>query len=437
MSRPLAGHATRYQVDGITGIPEVRSGDDLAEVVADALAATGYDLADGDIVVVTSKIVSKAEGRVIPGADREAAIDAEAVRTVAEWTTPNGRTRIVETRHGFVMAAAGVDASNVEPGLVVLLPVDPDASARRLRDGVRSRLGVRVGVVVTDTAGRPWREGVVDLAVGAAGILALDDLRGRTDAYGNDLGVTMVAVADELAAATELVRTKLSGVPVAVVRGLGHLLLAADAGDSGAHADVGAADPGAADPGAAVLVRRAADDRFRLGTPEAMRAAVTTRRTVREFTDGPVDPAAVRRAVAAALSAPAPGGARPGGFVLASSAEARRAVAEALPGAASAVLAAAPVVVVPCRPPGGSDLAVGAAVENLLIALAADGLGAAWVFPPEAVATGSPAGHATNSLAEALRLPDGWMPRGAVAIGRPAGEGDPHPPVEPDAPLVR
>ena len=436
MSRPGAGHATRYQVDGIAGIPEVRSGDDLAEVVADALAATGYDLADGDIVVVTSKIVSKAEGRVIPGADREAAIDAEAVRTVADWTTPNGRTRIVETRHGIVMAAAGVDASNVEPGLVVLLPEDPDASARRLRDGVRSRFGVRVGVVVTDTAGRPWREGVVDLAVGAAGILALDDLRGRTDAYGNDLGVTMVAVADEIAAATELVRTKLSGVPVAVVRGLGHLLLAADTGDPDA-ADPSPADVGAADPGAAVLVRRAADDRFRLGTPEAMRAAVTTRRTVRAFTDAPVDPATVRRAVAAASSAPASGGGRPCGFVLASSAEARSAVAQALPGEASAVVAAAPVVVVPCRTPGGSDLAVGAAVENLLIALAADGLGAAWLFPPDAVPMGSPAGHAADGLAEALRLPDGWMPRGAVAVGRPAGEGDPHPPTDPDAPLVR
>lgn len=436
MNRPAAAaHATRYQIDGIAGISEVRAGDDLAVVLADALAATGYDLADGDIVVVTSKIVSKAEGRVIPGADREAAIDAEAVRTVAEWTTPNGRTRIVETRHGFVMAAAGVDASNVEPGLVALLPVDPDASARRLRDGVRSRLGVRVGVVVTDTAGRPWREGVVDLAVGAAGVLALDDLRGRTDAYGNDLGVTMVAVADELAAATELVRTKLSGVPVAVVRGLDHLVLAADTGERGA--EVGAADVDAADPGAAILVRRAAEDRFRLGTPEAMRAAVTARRTVRAFTEDPVDPAAVHRAVAAALSAPAPGGDRPGGFVLATSAEAQRAVAEALPGAASAVVAAAPVVVVPCRTPGGSDLAVGAAVENLLIALTADGLGAAWLFPPEADASGSPAGHATIDLAEALRLPDGWTPRGAVAVGRPAGEGDPHPPADPDALLVR
>src|SRR5690606_25081597 len=138
---------------GVPGMPEVRPGDDLVGLLAAGLADGAIHLADGDIVVVTSKIVSKAEGRVRAGVDREEAIDAESVRTVAEWTTPNGRTRIAETRHGFVMAAAGVDASSVEPGSVVLLPLDPDASARALREGLRQRFGAQVGVVVTDTAG--------------------------------------------------------------------------------------------------------------------------------------------------------------------------------------------------------------------------------------------------------------------------------------------
>jgi coenzyme F420-0:L-glutamate ligase / coenzyme F420-1:gamma-L-glutamate ligase len=235
---------TRLEVWGVDGIPEIAAGDDLVQIIAEYAP----DLADGDIVVVTSKVVSKSEGRLVDGGDREAAIDAETVRVVAR----RGATRIVETRHGLVLAAAGVDASNVPLGKVALLPVDPDASAARLRSGLRERLGVDVGVLVTDTMGRPWRNGLVDVAIGAAGVEVLDDHRGRTDEYGHRLEMTVTALADEIAAAAELVKGKLAGVPVAVVRGLGHLV-----GDSAERA--------------ADLIRPAGADMFRLGSREAAR----------------------------------------------------------------------------------------------------------------------------------------------------------------------
>lgn len=236
---------TSLSIRPVLSIPEVRPGDNLAELIAIADPA----LLDGDILLVTSKIVSKAEGQ-LRTMSREDAVTAETVRLVAS----RGRTRIVETRHGLVMAAAGVDASNVAAGTVALLPVDPDASARRLRASLRDLLGIRVAVIVTDTMGRPWREGVVDVAIGCAGINPVDDLRGRTDPYGNDLAMTVTAVADELAAAGELVKGKLGRVPVAVVSGLAEWVTEADG------------------PGAAVLVRRAGDDMFRLGTAEAIEA---------------------------------------------------------------------------------------------------------------------------------------------------------------------
>lgn len=240
----------RLEVWAPAGIGEVRPGDDLAAIVGDALAA-GPPLADGDVVVVTSKVVSKAEGRVVLAADREQAITDETVRVVASRHHPGGLLRIVENRLGLVMAAAGVDASNTPDGTVLLLPVDPDASARGLRAALGSRFGVRLAVVVTDTAGRPWRDGVVDIAIGAAGLTVADDLRGGTDQHGRQLTATVTAVADEVAAASELVRGKAAGRPVAVVRGLARYVT----GEDGA--------------GARMLVRPAADDLFRVGSAEA------------------------------------------------------------------------------------------------------------------------------------------------------------------------
>jgi len=234
----------------VEGIREIVAGDDLAEIIGDAIEA-GTPLADGDILVVTSKIVSKAEGRTIRAADREEAITAETVRVVASREHPGGVTRIVENRLGIVGAAAGVDSSNTPEGTVLLLPLDPDASARALAADLRARFGAQVGIVVSDTLGRPWREGQTDVAIGAAGIRVLDDLRGTTDAHGRPLHVTLPAVADELAAATDLVKGKAAALPVAVVRGLGHL--------------VGDLDL----PGARSIVRPPENDMFRLGTAEA------------------------------------------------------------------------------------------------------------------------------------------------------------------------
>ena len=245
-----------FAVAAPDGLPEVVPGDDLVGLLAAALARVDLGagptaLADGDVVVVTSKVVSKAEGRVVAATDREQAITDETVRVVASREHPGGVTRIVENRLGLVMAAAGVDASNTPEGTVLLLPKDPDASARALRAGLAQRLGVRVGVVVTDTAGRPWRQGQTDIAIGAAGVVVLEDLRGQLDAHGRRMDVTVAAVADEIAAAAELVKGKTSGRPVAVVRGLGHLVTAEDG------------------PGARTLVRTGSEDMFRLGTAEA------------------------------------------------------------------------------------------------------------------------------------------------------------------------
>jgi coenzyme F420-0:L-glutamate ligase/coenzyme F420-1:gamma-L-glutamate ligase len=407
---------SRLEVWGVPGIGEIEAGTDLAGVIAEAEP----DLRDGDVVVVTSKIVSKAEGRVVAG-DREAAIDAESVRVVAQ----RGSTRIVETRHGFVLAAAGVDASNVPPGTVALLPEAPDRSAARIRAGLRRLRGVTVAVVVTDTFGRPWRDGLVDVAVGAAGMSVLDDHRGRVDAHGHPLEMTVTAVADEVASAAELVKGKLARVPVAVVRGLTY--------------DV---DPDGV--GARALVRNPADDMFRLGTAEARRAAVTERRTVRDFADKPVDVEVVRRAIAAALTAPAPHHSTPWRFVVVR--ERATALLDAMLDAWVAdlrrdgftdeqvarrirrgdVLRRAPLLVVPCLVTTGFAhdypdarraaaeermfvVAAGAGVQNFLVQLAVEGLGSAWVssalFCPDVVQ------HVLDIEAE---------PLGVVAIGHPA-----------------
>ena len=235
-----------YSIEGVEGLPEITQGDDLARLIADAV-----DVEDGDILVVTSKVVSKSEGRVVLADDREAAITAETVRVVATRAHEGGVTRIVENRQGIIGAAAGVDASNAPHGTVLLLPVDPDASARALATGLRALTGRHVGVILSDTLGRPWREGQTDIAIGAAGVHVFDDLRGSADASGKPLAVTMPCVADQLAGAAELVKGKSSGVPVAVVRGLGRY--------------VGDLDL----PGARSILRPAERDLFRVGADEA------------------------------------------------------------------------------------------------------------------------------------------------------------------------
>lgn len=226
-------------------------GSDLSSVRSDvsAVASDFSILRDGDIVVVTSKVVSKAEGNVREGV-RDDALPDETRRVVAR----RGRTQIVRSRLGLTVAAAGIDASNVEAGHIVLLPADPDASARALRATLRDRTGVNVGVIVTDTAGRAWRDGQTDIAIGAAGVQVLESFAGQEDAYGNSLVVTAPAVADEIASAAELSQGKLGARPFAVVRGRDDLVL--PAGDDG--------------PGASSLIRPEGADFFGFGAREAV-----------------------------------------------------------------------------------------------------------------------------------------------------------------------
>src|ERR1700744_2742824 len=422
------------QIYGIPGIPEVAPGDDLAGLISDAAsAAGGAGPLDGGILVVTSKVVSKAEGRVT-AMTRDDAIAAETVRVVAR----RGLTTISQTRHGFVMAAAGVDESNTAPGTVVLLPEDPDESARRIRKALHARTGGSVGVVVTDTFGRPWRPAQTDTAIGAAGVLPVLDHRREADAWGNILDVTVAAVADEIAAAGDLVKGKALQLPVALIRGLSALVTDADG------------------PGARVLVRPSSEDMFRLGAADVLPA----RRTVRTFTAQPPDPAAGERPIAAAVPAPAPHHSEPWRFVILSSLTARLALLDAMQDAWVADLRRdgfteeqiarrlkrgeplrdAPLIVVPCLELSAMHaypderrmrsernmfvVSMGAAVQNFLVGLAVENLGSAWI---------SSTLFCQDVAADAMDLPDGWLPMGAVAVGHPAAPASPRPPRDPAA----
>lgn len=214
----------------VTGLPEIREGDDLAALVIERAT-----LEDGDVLVVAQKAVSKAEGRIVrlddiepssralelAGDDEDPRRTEVILREAVEIVRIRPPLLIVETQHGFICASAGVDASNApEPGTLVLLPLDPDASAARIRDRVRELTGARVGVIVSDSFGRPWRQGTTDVALGAAGIRVMEDLRGTRDRIGYELKSTQIAIADELAGAAQLVMGKADGNPVAVVRGL-------------------------------------------------------------------------------------------------------------------------------------------------------------------------------------------------------------------------
>jgi coenzyme F420-0:L-glutamate ligase / coenzyme F420-1:gamma-L-glutamate ligase len=411
----------------VTGLPEFRPGDDLAA----AVAAAAPWLRNADVVVVTSKVLSKCEGRIVVAPSdptardelRRKLIDAEAVRVLAR----KGRTLITENALGLVQAASGVDGSNVGSTELALLPADPDASAAALRAGLADRLGVTVGVVITDTMGRAWRNGQTDAAIGAAGVSVLYGYAGARDRHGNELVVTEVAVADEIAAAADLVKGKLTDIPVAVVRGL-------ELPDDGSTARQ--------------LLRPGAEDLFWLGTAEAVelgrQQAQLLRRSVRRFDSAPVAPELIEAAVAEALTAPAPHHTRPVRFVWLQSHERRLSLLNAMKDRWRADLAGdgkseqaidarisrgqilydAPEVIIPFLVPDGAHsypdeartraehtmftVAVGAAVQALLVALAVRGVGSCWI--------GSTI-FAADLVRGELGLPVDWEPLGAVAIG--------------------
>jgi coenzyme F420-0:L-glutamate ligase / coenzyme F420-1:gamma-L-glutamate ligase len=427
---PEHGTASPIEILPVTGLPEFRPGDDLGA----ALAAAAPWLRDGDVLVVTSKVLSKCEGRLVPAPEdpeardtlRRKLVDAESVRVLAR----KGRTLITENALGIVQAASGVDGSNIGSDELALLPVNPDGTAASLRAGLRETLGVTVGVVITDTMGRAWRNGQTDAAVGSAGVSVLHGYAGAVDRHGNELVVTEVAVADEIAAAADLVKGKLTSIPVAVVRGL----------PAGVVTETGST--------ARDLVRSGPDDLFWLGTAEAVELgrhqAQLLRRSIRQFSDEPVAPQLIEDAVAEALTAPAPHHTRPVRFVWLQRRSVRDRLLERMRDkwradltadgktadaverrvARGQILYDAPEVVIPFLVPDGAHsypdaartdaehtmftVAVGAAVQALLVALAVRGVGSCWIGSTIFVA---------DLVRAELDLPDDWEPLGAIAIG--------------------
>jgi dehydro coenzyme F420 reductase / coenzyme F420-0:L-glutamate ligase / coenzyme F420-1:gamma-L-glutamate ligase len=367
----------------IHGVPEVRPGDDLTAVLEPRLRAAAAR--DGDALAVTQKIVSKAEGRLVPDRERPAWIERETVDVVAR----RGDLVIARTRHGFVCANAGVDASNVPAGLLSLLPEDPDASAERLSKELGAALGLELlPVVVTDTFGRPWREGVVDVAIGCAGLAPLVDLRGSPDDRGRALETTVVALADAVAAASGLVMTKAARVPAALVRGLDPA-------------------PAGASPGPArALVRSVDDDLFRRSPLETVAGAGAST----ELAPGAVPVEALERAVSAASSG------RGAVLLVAATSPAAARRIRAAAGDAGARRGASAFVVA-CVPPadaGGTQRA-SATLGALGVALRAEGL--SWSWDP-----GSP--FDPDAVGAALDLDRRWRPAGLVGVGRPPGSAD-------------
>ena len=447
MTEPSAA----LQVAALPGLPEIAADSDLLAEIGERLhdgpvwPDGSIGCRDGDVLVVASKIVAKAEGRTRHAMGREELLDSQTAETVAGGGTDGAGVRIVRTHHGFVMAAAGIDNSNTPNGNVLLLPEDPDASARHLRAGLQRLLGVEVAVVITDTFGRPWRLGQTDQAIGVAGLKALLDLAGQRDSHGNELMVSAPAIADEVAGAAELVCGKTSGLPVAVVRGLGPLVTTTDG------------------PGAAALVRPKHEDLFTMGTREAFdagrRAAVSGRRTIRFFTDRPVPAELIAESVSDAITAPSPHHTTPWRFIHLRDRNRRQALLDAMLADWIADLATldsysdeniakrvqrgdilrrAPELVLPflaladaChdypderRNGCERDLFLmsgGAAVQNLLVALSARGLGSAWI---------SSTVFAAETVREVLGLPDDWQPYGGVAVGYPRDQAPQRPPRE-------
>jgi coenzyme F420-0:L-glutamate ligase/coenzyme F420-1:gamma-L-glutamate ligase len=407
---------------------EVEPGDDLPTLLHDAMARVGATFRNDDVLVVTQKIVSKSEGRIVPEGPggRAEWVAAESLRVVAR----RDDLVIAETRHGFVCANAGVDASNVAEGFLTLLPEDPDTSAEEIRQAFAAGLGVRIGVLITDTFGRAWRHGLVNVAIGCAGLPSLVDLRGTKDATGRVLEATVEALADEIAGASGLVMGKAEGVPAAVVRGI---------------------RSSAPSLPAEALVRAAHEDLFR----ESPLQAIHARRSIRTFGQGEVAAGALREAVAAACTAPAPHHTRPWLFVALTSKPSRARLLEAMRRAwdadlrgdgtedsviqrrlrkSDALLGAAPVLIVPFVRLKGAHrypdaerasaerdmflLSGGAAIQSLMLALHAEGLASCWV---------SSTLFCKEETRAALGLGEEWIPLGSVAAGPPPAEGGPPP----------